>query len=200
MAETPKVFQIGLNKTATRSIFVLFKRSGYKSVHWAKGDLAADIAENKALGQKPLTSWADTVLFTDMESVHKKSTPLEGYRDFAFLDQHYPKAKFILNSRDVNGWLRSRMLHREGKYFRYFVHHFNTSDPIEIMQRWKIGWQEHHAAVRAYFADRPGKLLEFTVGEDDGQKIVDFFAPEIDLDLKHWRNETQRLRTLKKAG
>jgi hypothetical protein len=186
---TPKVFQIGLNKTATRSIFLLFKRSGYKSVHWSKGLLAEDIAAKSNTGEVPLTDWNDTVLFTDIESVHTTAEPIEGYKYFEFLDQMYPDAKFILNTRDVNSWLRSRMLHREGKYFRYFVHHFGTSDPIEIMQRWKASWQDHHDAVRDYFADKPGKLLEFEIGVDDGEKLRDFFAPKIQLDLSHWRNE-----------
>jgi hypothetical protein len=195
---SPKVFQIGLNKTGTRSIFILFKRSGYKSVHWGKGLLAEDIAANSKTGETPLTDWDDTVLFTDIESVHTKADPIEGYSYFEFLDQTYPDAKFILNTRDVDRWLCSRMLHREGKYFRYFVHHYGTHDPIEIMQRWKKSWQDHHDAVRAYFADKPGKLVEFELGVDDGEKLKDFFAPEIDLDLSHWRNETMRLR--KKQG
>lgn len=194
----PKVFQIGMNKTGTRSIFVLFKRSGYKSVHWGKGLIAEDIAESKKTGIKPLGEWSDTVLFTDMESVHKDSEPLEGYKHYAYLDQHYPDAKFILNTRDVNRWLRSRFLHRDGKYLRYFERHYNTKDPIEIMQRWKRSWELHHEEVRAYFSDKPGKLLEFELGVDDGQVLKDFFKPEIELNLKHWRNETQRIRAKSK--
>lgn len=191
---TPKVFQIGMNKTGTRSIFMLFKRSGYKSAHWAKGRIAEDIARASAADETPLGDWDDTVLFTDMESVHGEWEPIEGYGYFAFLEQKFPDAKFILNTRDVNAWLVSRMLHREGKYFRYFVRHYATNDPIEIMQRWKQSWVDHHEKVRAYFADKPGKLLEFQLGVDEGEKLRDFFAPEIALDLAHWGNETKRIR------
>ena len=197
MVDTPKVFQIGLNKTATRSIFVLFKRSGYPSLHWHKGELARNIVRAKANNDTPLKDYSDTILFTDMECVHTKNVLLEGYKEFEYLEKFYPNAKFILNSRDVDGWLRSRMLHREGKYFRYFTHHYNTTDPIEIMQRWKANWIAHHVAVREYFADKPGKLLEFELGKDDGGKIVNFFSPDIKLDIKHWDNITAKIRKQK---
>jgi len=173
---------------------MLFKRSGYKSIHWDKGHLAEDIARKYETGERPLADWDDTVLFSDMESVHKDNAPIEGYAYFAYLEEHYPDAKFILNTRDVNAWLASRMLHREGKYFRYFVRHYGSNDPIEIMRRWKQSWEEHHEKVRAHFADKPGKLVEFKLGVDDGEKLRAFFAPEIQLNLAHWGNETKRIR------
>lgn len=191
---TPKVFQIGMNKTGTRSIFILFKRSGYKSVHWDKGRLAEDIARASETGAHPLALWSDTVLFTDMESVHGQAAPIEGYKYFELLEKSYPNAKFILNTRDVDRWLRSRMLHRDGKYFGYYTRHYETADPIEIMTRWKRSWEDHHRSVREYFDDKPGKLLEFELGVDHGEKLQEFFAPDISLDLAHWGNETQRIR------
>ncbi len=193
MSKTPKVFQVGLNKTGTRSIFVLFKRSGYKALHFEGGQIAESIEAAKQNGTQPLTEFEDITFFGDMESVTKESPPLESYRDFAFLDEQFPDAKFILNYRDVNKWILSRLKHRNGKYYRQYVRHYGTPDVSEISARWRDKWHEHNAAVREYFADKPGKLLEFELGVDDGQKIVDFFAPEINLNVKHWGNETQRL-------
>lgn len=193
MSDIPKVFQIGLNKTGTRSIFVMFKRSGYKALHYEGGMLADDIEAAKINGTKPLEQYSDVTFFADMENVVKESPPIESYRDFEFLDQHYPDAKFILNHRDVNRWIMSRLKHRGGKYYRQYVRHYGTADVAEIARLWRDKHAEHYAAARDYFSERPGKMLEFELGVDDATKIADFVAPEIELDISKWGNETQRL-------
>jgi hypothetical protein len=188
---------VGLNKTATRSIFVLFKRSGYPALHYEGGRLAEDIHAAKLSGEKPLAQYEDIVFFGDMESIAKESPPIEAYRDYELLDQQYPDAKFILNYRDVNGWIMSRLNHRKGKYYRQYIRHYGTADIAEICTRWRDKWYEHNAAVRSYFADKPGKLLEFELGVDSGEKIAEFVAPEIELNLKYWGNETKRIAKAK---
>ena len=78
------------------------------AVHWAEGALAEDIAWSKLTGVKPLQPWADTVAFTDMESVRFLNMPIiEAFKDFALLDAHYPGAVFMLNTRRVEDWINA---------------------------------------------------------------------------------------------
>ncbi len=182
-----KVFQIGFNKCATRSLFRLFITAGYKSVHWADGRLARNIKASFAAGAKPLTPWPDTVFFSDMELVNDLSGPLiEGNRYFAYLHQHYPDARFILNTRECEDWLFSRVDHNDGKYLNNYRHHFGLTRTRDIMDRWRKDWDDQHAAVRSYFANHPGTLLEYHIKTDPVEKLHDFFAPQINLTGGDW--------------
>ena len=184
MSTRPKVFVIGLNKTATRSIFMLFKRSGYRGMHYSHGILARDIADSKQTRRPASGAVRRRRRLHGHGGCERPPTgPFEGYAEYAHLDAHYPDAKFVLNIRGLNGWLRSRMLHREGSYFRKWAALYGTDDPIEVMTRWKAQYEDHHDAVRAYFADKPGRLLEFRIGKDDPRALVEFMAPDYELDL-----------------
>ena len=90
-----KFFQIGFNKCGTTFIARLFGMNGYPTVHWAEGALAEDIAWSKLTGVKPLQPWADTVGFTDMESVRYLNMPIvEAFKEFRFLDESWPVRSF----------------------------------------------------------------------------------------------------------
>lgn len=98
----PKFFQIGFNKCGTTFIARLFDMNGIPAAHWLEGALAEDIAFARLTGTRPLARWAQTVAFTDMESVRFLNMPIiEAFRDFAFLDAHYPGAVFLLNTRRI---------------------------------------------------------------------------------------------------
>lgn len=190
----PKVFVIGLNKSATRSIHVLFVRSGYGSLHHKGGELARDIFACKGRGEKPLTQFVGISVFADMEAITGPDAPLFGYSQFAYLHHHYPDARFIFNSRPLEDWLQSRMNHRNGSYFRKYCKLLGTEDEVEVRKVWTKHYEDHHEAVEDYFADRPGQLLRFQVGVDGAEKIAEFVAPEMELDTTQWVNETKRLK------
>lgn len=182
-----KVFQIGFNKCATRSLYQLFSSAGCKAVHWEGGKLARDLKASFEAGAKPLAAWDDTVFFSDMELVNDRTGPLiEGNRYFAYLHKHYPDARFILNTRDVEDWLFSRVDHNEGKYLNNYRHHFGLTRTRDIMDRWRKDWEEQHLAVRTHFASHPEALLEYHIKLDPVEKLFDFFAPEIDLTQGEW--------------
>ncbi|MEL7026103.1 MAG: sulfotransferase [Pseudomonadota bacterium] len=181
----PKIFQVGFNKCGTRSLTEFFRRSGYRAAHWKGGKLADDIMSSKAAGRVPLQNWSGTVLFTDLEKV-TKTEMVEAYREFAYLDETYPDAHFLLNTRNVDDWLTSRMRHWNGTYFRDYMKHYNTRDPIAVLQQWKDDWFSHIDAVRTYFADRPGKLIEFDLDRDDAQALTLRFDGILNLNPKKW--------------
>lgn len=182
-----KVFQIGFNKCGTRSLHHLFESAGYKAVHWERGAIARNIRRSKRLGETPLAPWPDVVLFSDMELLQpEKFGHFEGAKQFAYLHQCFPDAKFILNSRDVEDWLFSRLDHAGGTYARAFRKHYGLSSTRALFDHWRKEWADHFSAVRSYFAHYPGKLIEFDIKDDPIDRLKEFFAPELDLSRGEW--------------
>jgi hypothetical protein len=180
-----KVFQVGFNKCATRTLAQFFEENGYASVHYLGGKLARDMRDCKAAGTKPLIQWKRKVLFSDMELVSWDDL-IESYRDFAFLDKWYPDAYFILNIRRMEDWLLSRLRHEGGEYLMRYMAVYGKENPIDALTQWQKDWQTHIPAVRSYFADRPGKLLEFDIDHDGPEKIAAHFQGILDLDVAKW--------------
>ncbi len=181
-----KIFQIGFNKVGTTTLTDFFNRNGIPSVHWDEGKLAYSIHINHFL-KRPLLNaeYLDQyVAFFDMNSV-RVTPPIEvGVMYYKELDRQYPGSKFILNIRDKDAWLRSRMNHNT-KYNMTLLqraalqYRVSTTKMYEI---WSEMWDAHHAAVLAYFKDRPQDLLVFDVEKDPPSKIVEFFAPYFKMD------------------
>ena len=152
----PKFFQIGFNKCGTTFIARLFDLNRIPAAHWLEGALADDIAYARLTGARPLARWADSVTaFTDMESVRFLNMPvIEGFREFALLDRHYPGSIFLLNTRRVEDWIASRYLHRGGAYARSIA--ANLGVPLgDLGDIWARDWARPPVAVRAHFAGRP---------------------------------------------
>ncbi|WP_420568449.1 sulfotransferase [Thalassovita sp.] len=180
-----KVFQVGFNKCATRSLAQFFEDNGYAAAHYLGGRLARNIRNSKAAGTLPLERWSDTVLFSDMELVTEDAL-IESYKDFAFLDQCFPDAHFILNTRRVEAWLLSRLRHENGDYLKRYMAAYGDDNPLHALQRWQEDWNVHHQAVRMHFADCPDRFLEFDIDNDDPEKIVAHFRGTLDLDPEKW--------------
>jgi len=190
-----KVFQVGFNKCATRTLAQFFEENGYPAVHYLGGRLARDIRDSKLAGTQPLTAWKRKVLFSDMEFVMWDEL-IEAYRDYAYLDQWYPDAYFILNTRRMESWLLSRLRHEGGDYLMRYMAAYGDDNPAHALLQWQKDWLEHIPAVRAYFAGRPGKLLEFDIDHDGPEKIVAHFDGVLDLDAAKWghRGKTARAK------
>lgn len=143
-----KVFGIGLSKTGTTSLARALEVLGYRTrdylgvTRYTAGDLSSinlkEIDANDA--------------FTD--------TPIPSF--YKQLDKHYPNSKFILTTRDMEGWLRSckkqfteRIVARESDATAqvhkdlYGCHAF---DP----EKYASGYTRYVEGVLDYFKDRPG--------------------------------------------
>ncbi|MDB6181042.1 glycosyl transferase family 90 [Paracoccus fistulariae] len=178
---TRKFFQIGFNKCGTTFIAKLFQMNGIPTLHWLEGRLAEDIAYSKLVGRRPLMPWADSVTaFTDMESVRYLNMPVvEAFKEFEFLDQSYPGSVFLLNTRNVEDWVISRYMHRDGTYARAYAQILGvqTGDLADI---WADAWQDHLATCRAYFADRP-EFIEIDIDDAQPGDYREALAPWFDL-------------------
>lgn len=152
-----KVFSIGFNKTGSTSLHSIFKDLGYLSYHG--------------------TAW------------RKTSRPLIYFLYDSFcdgvpdnlrrLDRMFPKSKFILQVRNLDEWLDSRLEHirREpNKNRRDFDPDWNMSD--EAVCGWVRKRNLYHADVLSYFADRPTDCLtvNYIRDPDAAAKIRNFLG------------------------
>lgn len=212
----PRIFQIGFNRCGTTTLIRFFQANNLKCLHWGRGSIAAGIEASRLEG-KPLLSYIDGYFaYGDMEFVEVKSeskkifkkkpfrrlyknlrkenlNPIYAFENFRELDKQYPGSKFILNTRNVEDWINSRIRFLERGYFycKHGERFHNTQEALN--QCWREHWDEHTSNVREYFTNRPEDLLEFDLDKDGPEKIADFFS-DLDLDISKWghHNESKR--------
>jgi hypothetical protein len=214
-ASSPRIFQIGFNRCGTTTLIRFFQANNLKCLHWGRGSIAAGI-EAARLEGKPLLFYVDGYFaygdmeFVEVESESKKLlkkkpfrrlyknlpkynlTPIYAFENFRELDKQYPGSKFILNTRNVEDWINSRIRFLERGYF-YCKHgdRFHSSQEA-LNQCWREHWDEHTSNVREYFSNRPEDLLEFDLDKDGPEKIADFFC-DLNLDISKWGHHNKSL-------
>jgi len=105
--------------------------------------------------------------------------------------ERFPDARFVLTTRrDEATWLESLALHveRHGRTsFNYRRYIYGVDDPRAEPQRFLEVYRAHNAAVRAYFAERPGRLLEIRWEDGLGWEPLCRFLgqPVPDVPLPH---------------
>ena len=156
--DSPKLFGIGLSKTATSSLTVALELLGLRTAHY----------------QNPLTAE-----ILDVEQCRYFDgcfdTPISNL--FETLYHTFPQSRFLYTVRPLPSWLESLRNHHRG--------HFGTSDWQELraLTATAVGpsatleaalyfnhpdalsaWQAHDARVRRFFADKPSeRFLAFDV-------------------------------------
>lgn len=178
-----KVFQIGFNKCATTSLNHMFRQSGMSTVHWDSGKLAKKIRANSIEGKMLLDGIDNYEFYSDLEHVDSKQYIYAFSDHFKELDEQYPGSKFILNTRSIGKWLKSRERHGNGSYLNRFISILDT-DRDGVIKYWEKLWYKHHAEVTSYF-DGKENLLLFDIDNDNPEKIVNFMRPHV-LDGKHY--------------
>jgi hypothetical protein len=133
-----KVFAIGFNKTGTTSIHALFESFGLPSYHGV---------DWRSLRDTSLLRRYDC--FTD-------GAP----GDLDELDQRFPGARFILQVRELDDWVLSRLAHIAREKTRG-VHvadpGWDTTD--DAVLGWIVRRHAYHLRVLDHFAERPKDLL-----------------------------------------
>jgi hypothetical protein len=182
-----RIFQIGFNKCGTVSLWNLFHNySRINAIHWDNGSLAAKIYKNIYSDTNlPLDSYKDYIYFGDMECFIQEDNRIKYiqiYKDFFdILDINYPESLFILNTRNIDNWIRSRLNHNflqpiydEIKYIDLFKKVYNTNKISEIIKIWKNDWIEHHKNIMDYFCRSVHRLLVFDIEKDPSEKLFTF--------------------------
>lgn len=153
----PRVFGIGLNKTATTTLAEALTTLGYEVLHWG-GPEAHDAVLGAFEAGEPLVSRLDPRYdaFFDIGVLSRR---------FALLDAQYPGSRFLLTVRPVDEWidsrrrhvLRNRALAAEGRYDGTFL---EVDEP-----KWRKEWDLHLERVHDWFGGRDD-LLELDVTAD----------------------------------
>jgi hypothetical protein len=173
-----KIFQIGFNRCGTTSLHSFFKKNGLVSIHWADRWLARWIHQNYQAGRKLLEGIEQFQFYSDMEDAPHIYAHIVYYK---LLDKQYPNSKFILNVRDKDHWLLSRL--RYGRYCEEYARaHGLTVD--QTVAAWSQQWDNHLIDVLTYFQGRDN-LLVFDIEKHDIGYLVSFF-PELKLEVKDY--------------
>lgn len=166
-----KVFNIGLNKTGTKSLSVALRGLGFKTVHFKYRErrLVDIIRSNYRSGKMLLSGMEQFDAFSDFA----------GEYFFKELDRQYPGSRFILTIREVDDWLESRERHvlrnRGNPRYQYVFREVNK-------EQWRLHMDRTLRLTRAFFKNRPRDLLIMNIPGGEGwEKLCPFLdvqAPE----------------------
>jgi hypothetical protein len=181
-----KIFFIGFNKCATTSIHYMMAESGIWSDHWQRKhenialriDSIIDNKEEFRRYTRKATAYSDLSYFSSDKVV-------EGNSYFKQFHEAYPKAYFVLNDRDVDGWIRSRAGHRKGTLLERSAA-FYRADAQAVKEIWRESHARHVKAVLAHFSGHD-RFLHFYVDRDPPALLTSFLAPTFRIDANGWQ-------------
>ncbi len=171
-----KVFAIGFNKTGTTSLHDIFTQLGYLSYHG--------------------TAWRKT---SRPAIYYVYDSFCDGIPDdVRRLDRMFPNSKFILQVRDLDGWLDSRLEHikrlPKGK-----VRDADWTAQSSSVIEWVKKRNSYHLDVLTYFKDRPDDLLLINFIRDPlaADKIAAFLGHSGTVEKPHANRNPKAGSTLK---
>lgn len=181
----PYVFVIGFNKTATRAISEFFTLNGVPSIHWDNNNLVNAMITNIEDGKKVFSGYDDTFkVFSDLIKVTPEQI-IEGNQFFQKMEDDYPESLFILNNRDTEDWIRSRIAHGNGYLLECQLKILETSDEELAATLWRGQKEAHEKRVRNYFANK-SNFLELDISTQNVAEQISSFIGH-PMDLSHWR-------------
>ncbi len=155
-----KVFAIGFNKSGTTSLHALFETLGLVSHHG--------------------TRWRNCTDLTLLKSYDCFSDDIPV--DLARLDHLFPRAKFILQVRDLDTWVYSRLAHIErGKQNKSYKTHAAWDITEASVKTWITERNAYHRFVLSYFSERREDLLivNFIRDPNAAVKICEFLDYDV---------------------
>lgn len=162
------VFHISPDWCGDERLAETFRANGHLCPSHPRGALASDVVMAAIRGAAPLADHPRPQLFTGLWRTHLPARPpLEAWRCFRELDRHYPQARFILTTRDPDGWLLDRLTRDKGATLRCYMNHLALSEQ-EVIEVWLRDWHDHLAAVAAHFGDDP-RLMRIDIDHESPQ-------------------------------
>ena len=163
-----RIFGIGMHKTATTSLHHAFETLGFESAHWMSAHWAKAIW--REMNQR---GWSKTL------EQHYALCDLPMTLLFRQLDKAYPGSKFVLTTREENGWLETVRKHYDPNFNEFragwdldpFSHRchqllYGRTDFDE--QTMLDRYRKHNKEVLAYFDERQQDLLVMPMDEGAG--------------------------------
>ena len=150
-----KVFCIGFNKCGTTTLHHFFVDNNLKSVHNTWWWL-----------WKKKSKFNDMQCFTDGYEYLKNKRQ---FPDLKMLEEYFPDAKFIIQTRSLNKWLLSRMK----KYFRSIDDYDH-----QLLLRWIIDRNHWYKILNRYFQNKNNYLVLDIDDPNREDKICNFLNIE----------------------
>lgn len=94
-----KIFGIGIGRTGTKSLTEALRILGYKCIHWSP---------DKATQREVISGTKISRIVEKRDVIIDTVLPILHYKEYA---KRFPDAKFILTTRDEQGWLKSIKKH-----------------------------------------------------------------------------------------
>ncbi len=188
-----KIFFIGFNKTGTVSYHNMMKEVfGKRAAHRAIWTEWAFCSNKKKLDKYDV--------FTDGECANIQN-----------LDKLYPNAKYILNTRSLEGWLvsrhksieRSRLLNKwffrkifPMKWLKNYINNRLLDNSERAMRRWVKVRNAYHKYAHDFFENRDGDFLVLDIADKDAPaKLQSFLGVEVSLNNEHKNSSGKDLRS-----
>jgi hypothetical protein len=164
-----KVFGIGLNKTATKSLSAACEQLGLRTLHDSRL-VSRTFMANRERGARLLESLEGYDAYFDLGFWTGAIEYPEMLRQ---LDRGYPGSRFVLHTRSVDSWVGSRREQRSRKNTRSVARRLlKRVRPRPIGPDWEADarqrFEECHRVALEYFRDRPQDLLLFDATEGHG--------------------------------
>lgn len=173
---SPKIFVIGLPRTATTSLCVAMLELGFKTAHTAFTDDAFNQAQ--VIADAPV------------------------FADFAKLAEIYSDAKFIYLQRDMDNWLPSiqqlllrmhkNIVRQDGGFNPHLKRVYQqifqpfTLDNIHNLDFLSECYKNHQQQVQTCFAHEPQRLFKLNIAATGSyQQLIDFLQQQQLLKADH---------------
>lgn len=180
-----KIFQIGFNKTATTSLHHFFESNSLKSVHWDERRLALKMHANHQNKMSLISGYEEFDVFSDVEIVIKGDIRYVSQNLFKELHKEFPDAVFILNTRNVDDWIESRLSHvNKINYPEVCMDHYKLTRE-ELINKWKNDYSKHINNVTTYFEKQSNHaFIHYKVDEAAPHELADFLISK-GVDIKN---------------
>ena len=187
-----KYFQIGFHKCGTTAIHRFFNRCGIPSVHYDKGRLGRSMQRNLEAGRFLLAGYEQYEAFAGM-SFMTSMQRFDAAEHYERLLEQIPHAKFILNTRDRDNWIRSRLAMQNGAFLESYKSVFGLPSAEAVIDHWKKEWDARHLEARQRIPAQ--QLLVFDIEQDSAQRLCAFAGLDAAM-ARHWKRENATMNAL----
>jgi len=174
----PRVVSVGFNKCATRSLAEMFRRAGHKVIHHKVRDrwpvprrVGAVMRSNLDQGRKVFDGIEDYTFYCDL-IVNDGATTYDGASAFREILRDYPDTILLLNLRDREAWIASRLRHGHGEFAKREMAATGAASQEELAELWRQDWDDHVSAVRTFMSDHPDQFVEFNLDHDTAEDLA----------------------------
>lgn len=120
-----------------------------------------------------------------------ETSQIEAVEYFPILNQIYSDAFFILNDRDEEKWINSRVKHEGGGLLdRAICYH--ATDAAGAIEVWRARRAERIEKALLFFRGN-NRFLHFKIDQHSIQELIQHLSPEFKISIEDWTKKNQSL-------